>query len=71
MLDMFAGSGSLGCGGLLEGRDVIVIEQEATYIPIIEARLKHWQTVARQEAGEVEPPGSQESGQLALWDLQR
>lgn len=73
MLDMFAGSGSLGCGGLLEGRDVIVIEQEAEYIPIMEARLRHWQTVARQAAGEVElePPGAQESGQLALWDLQR
>lgn len=39
----FAGSGSEMVGALLAGfRDVIGIERDETYLPIAEARLRHW-----------------------------
>lgn len=41
ILDPYAGSGSTGKGGVLEGFKVILIEQEQEYIPIIEGRLLH------------------------------
>jgi site-specific DNA-methyltransferase (adenine-specific) len=42
ILDPFAGSGTTGCAAALEGFDSALIEREAEYIPIIEARIAHW-----------------------------
>ena len=39
VLDPFAGSGSTGKAAVLEGRDVILIEREDEYMPILRARL--------------------------------
>lgn len=42
VVDPFCGSGSLGCGALLEGFDFFGIEQDPAYCEIAEARLRHW-----------------------------
>jgi site-specific DNA-methyltransferase (adenine-specific) len=42
ILDPFAGSGSTGCGAVLEGFDFTGIEKEKEYVEIAEARIKHW-----------------------------
>jgi DNA modification methylase len=42
VLDPFAGSGTTGVACLNTGREVILIEREAEYIPIIENRLAYW-----------------------------
>lgn len=47
MLDPFAGSGSTGKAAILEGFRVLLIESEAEYLPIIEARCAHAETIAR------------------------
>ena len=39
VLDPFAGSGSTGKAAVLEGRDVILVEREDEYMPILRARL--------------------------------
>jgi len=49
VLDPFAGSGSTGCGALLEGFRFIGIEKKAEYIPIAMARLAYWETQAQVE----------------------
>lgn len=41
VLDPFAGSGSTGKGAILEGFDVVLIERDEQYIPIIEGRCAH------------------------------
>lgn len=38
VLDPFTGSGSTGCGAMLEGRQFIGLEREAAYLPIARAR---------------------------------
>lgn len=43
VLDPFAGSGSTGKAAVLEGRDCILIEREAEYVPIIKSRVAHAQ----------------------------
>jgi site-specific DNA-methyltransferase (adenine-specific) len=43
VLDPFTGSGSTGCGALLEGLRFIGIEQKPEYIPIAAARIAHWE----------------------------
>jgi site-specific DNA-methyltransferase (adenine-specific) len=51
VLDPFMGSGSTGCGAVLEGFSFIGIEKEEEYIKIAEARIRHWQgTVVVEEA---------------------
>jgi DNA modification methylase len=40
ILDPFGGSGTTGAAAILEGFDCILIEREADYLPIIDARLK-------------------------------
>ena len=42
VLDPFMGSGSTGCGAVLEGRDFIGIEQDDEYAEIARRRLEHW-----------------------------
>src|SRR5579872_6206556 len=42
ILDPFAGSGSLGCGALLEGFRWVGIEQNEDYCAIPRARLRYW-----------------------------
>jgi site-specific DNA-methyltransferase (adenine-specific) len=46
VLDPFAGSGSLGIGSLLEGRQFLGIERQADYVDIARARLAHWSASA-------------------------
>lgn len=41
VLDPFAGSGSTGKGAILEGFDVVLIERDEQYIPIIEGRCAY------------------------------
>ncbi len=48
LLDPFAGSGTTGVAALREGLQAILIEREAEYAPIIEARLDAEQNRARQ-----------------------
>jgi site-specific DNA-methyltransferase (adenine-specific) len=50
-LDPFAGSGTAGCASAFEDiSEIVLIEREETYIPIIEARTKYWQDIANREA---------------------
>jgi site-specific DNA-methyltransferase (adenine-specific) len=42
-LDPFAGSGTSGCSASFEDiGEIILMEMDETYIPIIEARTKYW-----------------------------
>lgn len=47
VLDPFVGSGSTGIAAVLEGRPFLGIEQDAEYVGIAEARVAHWDTIAR------------------------
>lgn len=49
ILDPFAGSGTSGCAAAFEGFDIVLIEREEAYIPIIEARTAYWQKKANRE----------------------
>lgn len=40
VLDLFAGSGTTGEAALVEGFDVVLIEREADYVPLIERRIR-------------------------------
>lgn len=62
VLDPFTGSGSTGCGAVLEGRQFIGIEREAAYLPIARARLAHWAAVAARPL----PVGTGDSGQAGV-----
>ncbi len=46
VLDPFAGSGSTGVACVREGLGCVLIERDADYVPILEARLRHAQTTA-------------------------
>lgn len=48
-IDPFAGSGTTGCAAAFEDIDIILIEREEEYIPIIEARTAYWQKQANRE----------------------
>lgn len=48
-LDMFAGSGTSACSAAFEGFNIIIIEKEPKYFPIIEARTKYWLQVANRD----------------------
>lgn len=67
ILDPFAGSGSTGKGALLEGFDFIGIEQEAEYISIAEARLKHAAATMDDEQYTVTRK-EQQAGMVPLFD---
>lgn len=42
-LDPFAGSGTSGCSAYFENiREIVLMEMDETYLPIIEARTKYW-----------------------------
>jgi site-specific DNA-methyltransferase (adenine-specific) len=49
VLDPFTGSGSTGKAAILEGFDFIGIELTEEYLPIIEGRLKHAETMANSK----------------------
>jgi site-specific DNA-methyltransferase (adenine-specific) len=49
VLDPFTGSGSTGCGAVLEGFDFVGIEREEEYIIIAEARISHWNPWSERE----------------------
>ena len=40
VLDPFAGTGTTGRAALIEGRRSVLIERDARYLPLIEARLR-------------------------------
>lgn len=46
VLDPFMGSGSTGCGAVLEGRDFIGFDLNPEYLAIARARIDYWQTAA-------------------------
>jgi DNA modification methylase len=48
VLDPFAGSGSTGAAGMLEGRRFVGVERDERYVPIARARIEHWATEARK-----------------------
>lgn len=50
VLDPFCGSGSTGAAAMLEHRQFVGIEREASYIPVAQARISHWAEVAAREA---------------------
>ncbi len=42
-VDPFAGSGTTGCAACFENiGEIVLMEMDKTYIPIIEARTKYW-----------------------------
>lgn len=47
-LDPFAGSGTSGCSAALEEFNIVLIEREEEYNPIIEARTTYWKKEARR-----------------------
>ncbi len=74
ILDPFGGSGSTGCAAELEGVDYIIIEREADYMRIIEARTAFWREhgedglrICRErDAAEYRRQAIAEAGQLDL-----
>jgi len=48
-LDPYAGSGTSGCSAAFENINIVLMEMEDDYIPIIEARTKYWQNKANRE----------------------
>lgn len=48
-LDTFGGSGTTACAAAFEDVDIIIMEMEQEYIPIIEARTAYWRKVANRE----------------------
>ena len=53
VLDPFAGSGTTGIAAINLKVKYILIEREADYIPIINARLQHWQNKKDHEPGDL------------------
>lgn len=52
-LDLFAGSGTTGCASCFEDiGEMVLMERKKEYIPIIDARVKHWTIVAEEEIKE-------------------
>ena len=47
VLDPFMGSGSTGCGAVLEGFRFVGIEQEAEYLEIAQRRIEYWAASVR------------------------
>lgn len=48
-LDPYAGSGTSGCAAAFEDINIVLMEMMPEYMPIIEARVKHWQKKANRE----------------------
>jgi DNA modification methylase len=46
VLDPFTGSGSTGCGAILEGFRFVGVEREAEYVAIASARITYWEQQA-------------------------
>ena len=53
VLDPFAGSGTTGIAAINEGFKYLLIEREEDYIPIITARLTHWEKKKDHEPGDL------------------
>jgi site-specific DNA-methyltransferase (adenine-specific) len=53
VLDPFTGSGSTGKAAILQGFDFIGIEMTEEYLPIIEGRLKHAQSIVAERIKET------------------
>ena len=67
VLEPFAGSGTTMIAADLEGFASIGIEREADYLPIIQARLRHWaQAMTVEEATAKTEPGALD-GQQGLF----
>ena len=63
VLEPFAGSGTTLCAAVLEGVEIVGIEREAEYIPIIESRVDYWSGNRENVIAEDE----EETGQLKLF----
>ena len=63
VLEPFAGSGTTLCAAVLEGIEIVGIEREAEYIPIIESRVDYWSGNRENVIAEDE----EETGQLKLF----
>ena len=55
VLDPFMGSGSTGCGAVMEGFNFIGIEMEEEYLKIADARIKYWQSTVVEVKKVVNP----------------
>lgn len=53
-LDPFAGSGTSGCSAHFEGFNIVLMEAETDYIPIIEARITYWGIKKNRDNYELE-----------------
>lgn len=63
VLEPFAGSGTTLCAAVLEGVEIVGIEREAEYIPIIESRVDYWSG----NRGNVIVEDEEKTGQLKLF----
>ena len=63
VLEPFAGSGTTLCAAVLEGVEIVGIEREAEYIPIIESRVDYWSGNRENVIAEDE----EKTGQLKLF----
>jgi len=64
-LDLFAGSGTTGCAAELEGIDIVLMEAEEQYIPIIQARTAYWRKIAEEETRKV----NLQKSQMSIFDV--
>lgn len=48
ILDPYAGSGTTGCASLLEGKKIVLIDQEENHIPTIVERMAFWEEQANK-----------------------
>jgi len=74
VLDPFMGSGTTGIACSMTGHDFIGIERDPEYLPIADARIRHWDRahVGWQEAtieSDLEPEQEKEVPDLDLFDL--
>jgi hypothetical protein len=55
VLDPFTGSGTTGCAALLEGARFVgcELDEKGEYLPIIEARLRHWAPEAFADTADI------------------
>ncbi len=66
VLDPFGGSGTTGMACVAEGRDYLLIEREAEYIPIIEARVRSIAPLFHDVAETIPPDVRTSRGGLVL-----
>lgn len=69
-LDPFAGSGTSGCSAYFENiGEIVLMEMDETYLPIIEARTAYWSIAynRRKYLEDLKDPAKQPENQLKLF----